>query len=109
MVRLVPLTLATFMIMHAAALAQGASYDGVYSGAPVSGTGCSLFSPVIRVQNGTATLRLNPSTTFEGQVGKDGSLDVQFGTARLAGRFGAGKFDGSVSSRNCQYTLALTR
>ena len=109
MVRLVPLTLATFMIMHAAALAQGASYDGVYSGAPLSGTGCSLFSPVIRVQNGTATLRFNPSTTFEGQVGKDGSLDVQFGTARLAGRFGAGKFDGSVSIRRCQYSLALTK
>jgi len=109
MVRLVPLTLASFMIMHAAALAQGVSYDGVYSGAPVSGTGCSLFSPVIRVQNGTATLRFNPSTTFEGQVGKDGSLDVQFGTARLAGRFGAGKFDGSVSIRRCQYSLALTK
>ena len=109
MVRLAPLTLATFMVMHTAAWAQGAPYDGAYRGAPVSGTGCPVLNPVIRVKNGTATFRYSPMMTFEGQVGKDGSLDVQLGQARLAGRFSAGKFDGSVSSVRCQYMLALTK
>lgn len=97
------------LALPCSALAQGASFDGVYRGEASSGTGCSLLHPVLRVEGGTATLRYNPSITFEGKVGSDGSLDAPFGQGRLSGKFAGGKFQGSVVNRNCQYPLALAK
>ena len=82
-------------------------FDGVYRGEPVTGTGCSLFTPVLRVSNGEVTLRYNPTITFDGTVDASGSLEAPHGKDRLSGKFTDGKFQGGVSAGRCQYPLDL--
>ena len=102
----------TAMIMFGTplpAFPQTAGFDGVYRGEPTSGTGCSTFTPVLRVEKGVARLRYNPNTTFEGDVAAGGALDAPFGQGRLTGKFADGKFQGFVSNGRCQYPLALQK
>ena len=64
---------------------------------------------MLRVGDGTLTLRFNALITFEGRVGADGAVNVPNGKAALMGKFAGGRFTGGVSAGRCQYPLDLTK
>lgn len=106
---LFPILAAVCLIIADPVWAQATGFDGVYRGEPTSGTGCSLYKPVLHVEKGVARLRFNPVINFEADVGNDGSLEAYVGKNHLTGKFVANHFQGGVATARCQYALDLTK
>lgn len=110
------LILALSLLTTSGAFAQ-AGFDGTWRGTltPAAGarTGCAAGgNRTITVQGGQAVMNVREGETAEGRVAADGSVTMiggRNGNTRVTGRFEGNAFAGEYRTRDCSFSLELTK
>jgi len=114
MLGVLPAVAAIALTMGTVTTEAASAIDGYYTGVALVtnnkiGSCNATVNVTLRVTDGQASIRYNPTTTLTGPMQPDGSLSMSGNGTNFAGRIAGNQFLGQSDNERCSYKFSLTR